>query len=304
MKVGVLYGGWSSEREISIISGKRVADALRKCGYDIIEIDVGRDIALKLSEEKIDIAFIMLHGKPGEDGTIQGLLETMNIPYTGSGVLASALSINKVLTKRILESSGIPTPEFIHPIRDNKPDMDTPYLIKPVSEGSSVGISIVREKKTYRKAIEKAIEYGDFFIEKYIEGKEVTVGILGDIALPVLELVPENEFYDYEAKYTDGMTEFIIPARLSDEMTEKTQEIALEAHRILGCCDFSRVDFIVQNEDVFVLEINTIPGMTELSDLPAEALEMGIDYNELVERILELAIRRYRIESVDNLKSN
>ncbi|MCK4421450.1 D-alanine--D-alanine ligase [candidate division WOR-3 bacterium] len=292
MKIGVLYGGWSAEREISILSGKKVASALKNRGYDVIEIDVGRDIPQVLKKNPIDIAYIMLHGKPGEDGIIQGLLETMDIPYTGSGVLASALSINKVFAKKILLSSGIPTPPFRYPVSANIVPMDLPYLIKPVLEGSSVGITIVRDKDEHYKAVQRANEYGDSFAEKYIGGREVTVGILGDMALPILELIPKNEFYDFEAKYTQGMTEFIIPARLDDEMTKKVKNIALKAHSALGCRDFSRVDFMLEGEDIYVIEINTIPGMTDLSDLPAEAKEIGIEYDELVEEILKLALER------------
>lgn len=292
MKIGVLYGGWSSEREVSIRSGKMVAGALRRKGYDVVEIDVDRDIALKLKDKSIDIAFIMLHGKPGEDGTIQGLLEITGIPYTGSGVLSSSLTINKVFTKKIISQSGIRTPDFKYPINPDELPMKPPFLIKPVSEGSSVGISIVRKEEDYRKSCEKANEFGDIFAEKYIDGMEVTVGILGERALPVLELVPKNEFYDYEAKYTEGMTEFIIPARISEEMTERVQNNAIKTHGILGCNDFSRVDFIVSEEKSYVLEVNTIPGMTELSDLPAEASEIGMDYDVLVENILQLALSR------------
>jgi len=293
VRIGVLYGGWSSEREISILSGRRVASALENRGYEVVEIDVGRDIADVLSNNHIDMAYVMLHGKPGEDGTIQGLLETVGIPYTGSGVLASALAINKVLTKKVFQFSEILTPEFKYPVNSDKIPFDPPYLIKPVSEGSSVGMTLVRDKEQHRKAISKAREYGDSFAEKYINGKEITIGILGDLALPILELVPKKEFYDYEAKYTKGMTEFIIPARLDDAMTKKSKEIALKAHRALGCRDFSRVDFVVERGNAYVIEVNTIPGMTELSDIPAEARAMGIEYDELVEQILKLALERY-----------
>jgi len=293
MKIGVLYGGWSSEREISILSGKRVASALRNRGYEVLEIDVGQDIAEVLSKNKIDIAYVMLHGKPGEDGTIQGLLETLGIPYTGSDVLASSLAINKVIAKKVFQFSGIPTPEFKYPVNKDEIPLDLPYLIKPVSEGSSVGMTIVREKEQHEKAVSVANEYGDCFAEKFINGKEITIGILGELALPILELIPKKEFYDYEAKYTKGMTEFIIPARLSEDISKMSKNLALKAHRALGCRDFSRVDFIVDESNVFVIEVNTIPGMTELSDIPAEAKAMGMGYDELVERILKLALERY-----------
>lgn len=292
MRVGVLMGGWSSEREISLVSGRRVAGALRSKGYDVVEVDVQRDVVEKLTDLNIDIAFIMLHGKPGEDGIIQGLLEVMDIPYTGSDVLSSSLSMDKVMTKKVLNASGIPTPDYEYPVVKDNPSLDYPYLIKPVSEGSSVGISIVRNEDDYKRALEEVDGYGDFFAEEYINGVEITVGILGDMALPTLELVPKNEFYDYEAKYTEGMTEFIIPARLDAGIRERCKNIALETFRVLGCRDFGRVDFVVKEGEAYVLEVNTIPGMTELSDLPAEAEEIGIGYEELVDRILRLAADR------------
>jgi len=292
MKIGVLYGGWSSEREVSLKSGKRVAAALREKGYDIVEYDVDRNIATKLSSSPIDIAFLILHGKPGEDGTIQGMLETLNIPYTGSGVLASALCMNKILTKTVLASQGLPTPSYQSLKKGEKPSLEPPYVVKPVAEGSSVGVTIVHDQAEYQKAVAEAEEFGNFFVEDYIDGMEITVGILGDRALPILELVPKNEFYNYEAKYTDGMTEFILPARINKEKTKQIKKIALDTHRALGCRDFSRVDFVFDGQQSYVLEVNTIPGMTELSDVPAEAEEIGISYNDLVERILHLALKR------------
>ena len=294
MRVGVLYGGWSSERDISLVSGRNVADALKRRGYDVVLIDVQRDFPERVKEYNIDVAFIMLHGTPGEDGIIQGVLEFMQIPYTGSGVLASALAMDKVLSKKVFISSGIPTPDFIYPATEKLPsNWDFPVVVKPRAEGSSVGVSIVDSPDGLPYAIALASKYGEVFIEEYIDGMIATCGILGDEALPVLELVPvRRRFYDYKAKYTEGETEFIVPARLSHEVTQKTQKIALKAHQVLGCRHFSRVDMVIKDgKEPYVLEVNTVPGMTPLSDLPKEAEAAGISYDELVERILLMGIK-------------
>jgi len=303
-KIGVLMGGVSGEREISLKSGTMVLESLQYQGFHAVGIDVDRAIAAKLEKEAIDVAFIMLHGRYGEDGSIQGLLEQLEIPYTGSGVLASALSMNKIIAKKIFFNEGIPTPEYIEIPR--KPDIDHwigviterlpfPVVIKPVNEGSSLGVIIADDEPGLREGLKLDIEeYGDIFVESFIRGASVTVGILGldekTRALPILELRPKSEFYDYEAKYTEGMTEFICPAQLDKETTDLTQHYALMAHNSLGCRGFSRVDIQVDSSgNPFVLEINTIPGMTNLSDLPAEAETDGIDYNELVKEILKSA---------------
>lgn len=303
-KIAVLCGGRSSEREISLRSGKRVYESLKKQGFKAILIDLEDNLIAKLKKNKIDIVYIMLHGRPGEDGTVQGLLEIANIPYTGSKVLASALAMNKLASKRIFDAVGIPTPRYLEINQQSnikkeaekiKKIFPFPLVVKPVSEGSSLGVSIIRKEDDLEKILEKTIhDYKDVFVEEYIKGKEVTVGILGrdeDLqALPILELVPRKDFYDYEAKYTKGMTEFILPARLPKPLYQKTQEIALAAHRALGCYGFSRVDIIVSEDHVpYVHEVNSIPGMTEFSDLPAEAAQAGISFDELVVKILESA---------------
>lgn len=304
-KIAVLCGGRSGERDVSLRSGKRVFDSLKKQGYNVIMMDLKDDLIAALKKEKVDIVFIALHGRFGEDGCVQGMLEVANIPYTGSKVLASALAMNKLAAKRIFDACGIPTPRYleINQQSDLKKEAEKirrifpfPLVVKPISEGSSLGVSIIKEEDDLEKVLERTIkDYRNVFIEEFIKGKEVTVGILGrdeDLqALPILELVPRKEFYDYEAKYTRGMTDFILPARLPKALYQKTQETALAAHRALGCYGFSRVDIIVSSADhiPYVHEVNSIPGLTELSDLPAEAAHAGISFDELVLKILESA---------------
>ncbi len=297
-KIGVLMGGKSREREISLRSGNKVLESLQRQKFFAEALDPAeKGFIEKL--QKFDIAFIALHGRYGEDGCIQGLLEILNIPYTGSGVLASALGMNKVASKRIFEACGIPTPKYWtfengleHGCEEVLRNCKMPVMAKATSEGSSIGVILVKEEKELTKVIEKLIfEFGDAFVEEFIDGKSVTVGILGwgdnITALSVLELVSQNEFYDYQAKYTQGMTEFIIPARLSKEIYAQTQITALKAHLALGCHGFSRVDIMVgQDGTPFVHDVNTIPGLTDLSDLPACAQAVGISYDELVLKML------------------
>lgn len=302
-KICVLCGGRSSERDVSLRSGKRVFESLKKQGFNVISMDLEEDLVSKLRKKKVDIVFIMLHGSPGEDGTVQGLLEIAGIPYTGSKVLASALAMDKIASKRIWEACGIPTPKYIlidakdieSEVKRIKSQFPFPLVVKPIAEGSSVGVAIIKDPQELDKILKETTEkHKDVFIEEYIKGQEVTVGVLGkdeDLrALPILELVPKGEFYDYHAKYTEGMTEFILPARLSRPLYQKTQEIALAAHKSLGCYGWSRVDILVGKDHVpYVHDVNTIPGMTEKSDLPAEAAHAGISFDELVVRILESA---------------
>jgi D-alanine-D-alanine ligase len=302
--ISVLMGGMSGEREVSLRSGKKVRESLLSQGYKVISIDAGRDVASRLVEERTEVAYIMLHGRYGEDGTIQGLLEQLGIPYTGSGVLASALAMDKIVSKKIFFLEDIPTPDYVGlsiginvdeavDIVTNK--LPLPAVIKPVNEGSSLGVIIADNVKALEDGIRKDLEdYRDIIIEPFIEGISVTVGVLGlgkdTRVLPVLELRPKREFYDYEAKYTPGMTEFICPAELEKDVYNITQHYALMAHRSLGCRGFSRVDMqIDRTGKPFVLEVNTIPGMTELSDLPAEAEVEGMSYDELVYEILKSA---------------
>jgi len=303
-RICVLMGGRSGEREVSLRSGKNVFDALKCQGFNVISMDLEDDLVSRLKQEKVDIVYNILHGRFGEDGTVQGLLEMANIPYTGSKVLASALAMNKLASKRIFDAVGIPTPKYleIDIYSDIKKEAERiknsfsfPFVLKPTSEGSSLGVKLIREKEGLAEVLVKSVaEFKDVFIEEYIKGREVTVGILGknsDLqALPILELVAKNEFYDFEAKYTAGMTDFVLPARLPKPLYKKTQEVALNAHRILGCYGVSRVDIIVGPDDVpYVHDVNTIPGMTDRSDLPAEAAHAGISFNELVVKILESA---------------
>jgi D-alanine-D-alanine ligase len=303
-KIAVLMGGRSGEREVSLRSGKRVLDSLASQGFKSISLDSDEKLIDNLKKNKIDIVYIMLHGKFGEDGTIQGLLEHFGIPYTGSRILASALAMHKVAAKRIFQATGIPTPQYL-PIdpyvsvekqcEKIKRIFPFPLVVKPTSEGSSLGVSIVKDEDKLEKVVSETVEkFKDVFIEEYIKGKEVTVGILGvgdDLtALPILELKPKAEFYDYKAKYTAGGTDFILPAKLPKELYKYVQETALRAHKALGCHGVSRVDIIVSGDHTpYVTEVNTIPGMTSASDLPAEAQYAGISFDELVVKILESA---------------
>lgn len=302
-KIAVLCGGRSREREVSLRSGKKVFESLQSQGFNVVQLDLEEDLVSRLKKEKVDAVFIMLHGSPGEDGTVQGLLEIAGIPYTGSKVLASALAMDKIASKRIFEAVGIPTPKYaVIEADDWKSDAERvkkrfpfPLVVKPIAEGSSFGVTIVKDILDFDQTLKEAAEkYREIFVEEYIRGQEVTVGVLGsgnDLqALPVLELVSKTGFYDYQAKYTKGMTEFILPARLSKPLYQKTQEAALAAHRALGCRGWSRVDIIVSADHIpYVHDVNTVPGMTELSDLPAEASQASISYDQLVLKILESA---------------
>jgi len=296
-------GGWSSEREVSLRSGKNIFESLRRQGFDAVSIDVDRNLVENVKQAKIDIAFIILHGKPGEDGTIQGALELLDIPYTGSGVEATALGLDKITTKMLFERVGIPTPPFVFipeqsdlntKLREAEQRFGLPLVLKPRCEGSSVGIEIIKDPAVLLECCRKGREtFGDIFLEKFVPGMTATVGIVGQQAMPILELVTKRqEFYDYKAKYTKGETEFIIPARLDQETTRMTQRLALLAHNTIGAEGFSRVDVIIEdNKKPMFLEINTQPGMTDLSDLPAEAAQIGISYDELVFEIVKSALR-------------
>lgn len=301
MHVGVLMGGLSREREISLRSGKNCLHALEDLGYRVTGIDVGRDIAAVLGELGIEVAFLALHGRYGEDGAIQGLLEMLDIPYTGSRVTASALAMNKVISKQIIAYHGIPTPPF-RPF-DCRDDLDAacraaaaelsfPLMVKPCEEGSSLGVIKVDDPADLRGAVGEACDSYDVVLaEEFVEGDEITVGLLESAeeltALPVLQLVPAGGFYDFDSKYRKGMTEFILPAEIPERASDLSREYSLSIHKALGCRGFSRVDFMVDGEGVpQFTEINTLPGMTDTSDLPAQAEEAGIGYGELVERML------------------
>jgi D-alanine-D-alanine ligase len=296
-KIGVLYGGLSAEREVSLKSGAAVHQALVAQGYRAVAIDVGHDLADVLKREGIEAAFIALHGRYGEDGCVQGLLELLQIPYTGSGVLASALAMHKLYSKQTFAACGILTAPFYCCRRSEFVSLaDLPFglplVVKPVQEGSSVGISIVREENQLEAALQLAFNYDDeILVEQYIKGQEVQVGILDDRPIGAIEIVPKNEFYDFEAKYTDGMAEHIFPAPLEQGLYEKAQQIGLAAHRALGCRGYSRVDLLVTTAgDCYVLEVNTLPGMTALSLFPEIAAKgAGLPFEALVSRIIESA---------------
>lgn len=296
-KIAVLCGGPSSEAEVSRRSGKNVFNALRNLGYKNAElIEVDENLAKTLREKNIAVVYNAMHGKYGEDGCIQGLLEVMQIPYTGCGVMASSVCMNKEYTKNILKGAGIPLIKSVlirkgEDYKEKIKNLKYPFMLKPVSEGSSIGMYKVNDEKEMAECFAKSAECGqDVMIEEYLEGKSLTVGVLEDVdglfATEILEFRTKTEWYDYEAKYTAGLTEFILPAQLSFEMTEKVKEIAIESFNACDCRGVSRVDFLVANDTPYVLEINTSPGMTDLSDLPAQSKAMGIDYDSLVQIIL------------------
>lgn len=308
-KIGVLMGGKSSERDVSMRSGTAVYKALKAAKYNVVPIDAGDDICFVLKKEKIDIAFIVLHGGHGENGAVQGMLEIMGIPYTGSGILSSALAMDKEASKKVFLYHGIPMPPFrlvkineleaagakqaIKPnlssiARHASPGCDMPWVIKPASEGSSVGVGIVKERSHLSAALKQAFSFCErVIVEKYITGQEVQIGILNDHILGGVEVRPYLEFYNYEAKYTAGLTEYIFPPRLSKKTYEKAARTALAAHKALGCSGATRVDLIIdKHSDPFVLEVNTIPGMTETSLLPKIAKNAGLDFITLLEEIL------------------
>lgn len=292
-KIGVLLGGLSAEREVSLKSGAAVLEALRSRGYQVVAIDVDRDLPLILMAMGIDIAFVCLHGRFGEDGTVQGLLELYRIPYTGSGVLASALAMDKVFAKQVFAANGLQVAPYVACRRGEDVDpaalpFGLPVVVKPAREGSSVGVSIVREPTQLAAAMAAAFAYDEVvLVEQFIKGREIQVGILEDQAVGTIEIVPKNEFYDFEAKYTAGMAEHICPAPLAPELTAKVMAAGARAHATLGCSGYSRVDFLVtEGGDCFLLEVNTLPGMTALSLLPEIAQSAGISFAELVERIV------------------
>lgn len=300
-KIAVLAGGMSSEAEVSMRSGKGCYDALKRLGYANAElVVVDKNIAEKLKDGKYDAAYNALHGKYGEDGCIQGLLEILQIPYTGCGVMASSVCMNKEYTKRILSTDKtIPLIKSVfvrkgENVKEKTKDLKYPLITKPVSEGSSFGMTKVNTPDELESAYKEAVKYNDdVLIEEYLVGICATVGVLqgdkGLFATEILELRPKNEWYDYEAKYTKGMTEFILPAELSDDMTKRVKEIAVKAFEKAGCSGVSRIDFLIVDDIPYVLEINTSPGMTETSDLPAQANAMGINYDNLVQLILNSA---------------
>ncbi len=288
-KIAVLMGGKSSEREISLKSGTAIHQSLTRRGYAAVATDAAKGLAEILKREKIQVAFIALHGRWGEDGTVQGLLEMMGIPYTGSGVLGSAISMDKAIMKQLLDSIDLPTPAYAICSTGNDVKFPMPFVVKPANEGSTIGISIVRKKEDKAGAIESAMKYDrKVLLEKYVEGDEITVGVVNDQVLPVIQVRPKKGFYDFEAKYTKGMTEYIIPAKISKKVEKRAQNIALTVYRAFELSGCARIDMMVDDEDVpLVIDINTSPGMTETSLVPKAWGYLGRSFDDLVEEILK-----------------
>lgn len=292
-KTAVLLGGLSAERDVSLASGEAVASALEARGYNIVRIDVGRDIARRLLDERVDVAFIGLHGRYGEDGCIQGLLESMFVPYTGSGVLASAAAMDKVVTKSLFQAAGVPVADWVVVPRNERASVDAlsfgvPCVVKPSREGSSVGVSLVTDASQFAPAVEEAARHpGEILVERYVKGREINVAVLDGKAIGAIEIRSSRAFYDYTAKYTAGMTQYIHPAPLSPSEEARHFELAVAAYRALGCEGAARVDFIAPvDTDPVCLEVNTLPGMTATSLLPKIAAGTGLDFASLCERLL------------------
>ena len=302
--VALLCGGKSSEREISLKSGMQVKKALPEDKYEVIIYDPATDLAKLVQDaSKIDVALVMLHGRYGEDGTVQGFLDLLDIPYQCSGVLASALAMDKVMSKRIFKMAGLQVPKDVV-LRRGEPyetariaaELGWPLMVKPADGGSSIALNMASSEQELAQAIEEAFAHSEtVLIEEYIAGREITGGVLGNkdlIALPIVEIIPQDKhrFFDYEAKYTPGATKEICPAPLPEHLTQKAKAYALKAHKALGCKGYSRTDMILKGEEIYVLETNTIPGMTETSLFPQAAKAMGMSFSALLERLIELAL--------------
>jgi D-alanine-D-alanine ligase len=300
--VAVLMGGWANERPVSLMSGNGVADALERVGYRVTRIDMDRDVALRLAEAKPDVVFNALHGVPGEDGTIQGLMDLMGLKYTHSSMVTSVIAIDKEMTKQRLVPAGVPMPKGTMVESESLyagDPLPRPYVLKPVNEGSSVGVAIVKDDSNYgnpiaREAVGPWQEFDTLLAEPFIKGRELTVAVLGGKALCVTELKPKSGFYDFDAKYTDGMTEHVCPAQIPADAEARMLDLALQCHTLLGCKGASRTDFRWDDElgldGIFVLETNTQPGMTPLSLVPEQAKHLGISYEELVDIIVKEAL--------------
>jgi len=302
LHIAVLMGGWSAEREVSLVTGAGVADALESRGHRVTRIDMGRDVAQRLAEAAPDVVFNALHGTPGEDGTVQGLMGLMGLTYTHSGLATSVVEIDKELTKQVLVPHGIRMPagrvvtsESLY----HEDPLPRPYVLKPVNEGSSVGVAIVTDGGNHGHPIGRDVEgpwqhFAQLLAEPFIPGRELTTAVLGGEALAVTELRPKSGFYDYDAKYTDGMTTHICPADIPDAVRDEAMRMALAAHRHLGCRSASRSDFRWDDEQgiegLYLLEVNTQPGMTPLSLVPEQARYRGISYPDLVEQIVAEAL--------------
>lgn len=303
-KIGVIMGGLSSEREISLRSGENVYNSLLKLGLNAVKIDAGRDLVRDLRKARIDIAFNILHGKYGEDGSLQGILEYLDIPYTGSGILGSAIGIDKIVSKKILDQTGIPVPPHVKidgcdPL-GSLPSIESgigfPFVLKPNCEGSSIGVSLIKDPEDYKTKIRGHMDHFPCsFAEKYIAGREITIGVAGSgnktVVLPILSLKPSNEFYDFEAKYTKGKTEFELPAKINPEKENLIRGYVQTAFREMKLSGVVRFDAMLDGMDnPYFLEVNTIPGMTETSDIPAMARAAGC-YDELLVMILDSSIK-------------
>jgi D-alanine-D-alanine ligase len=313
VKVAVLKGGSSLERQVSLRSGARVEDALERLGHDVVPIDVGADLIARLRAESPDVAFVALHGRNGEDGTVQELLEILDIPYTGSAVLACIRCMDKVLTKHMLLEADLPTPEFFafselafrelgaaEALPAIEERLAFPIVVKPAGQGSALGIKFARTAAQVPAALVNAFSYDDkVILERHIHGRDLSVAVLdeedGPRALPIVEAVPRDEdFFDFEARYEIGRTEYVCPAELPADVTRRAQEIAVAVYRLLGCSGFARVDLMLEEESggLFVLEANAVPGLTETSLLPQAAEADGMEFDGLVGRIVELAATR------------
>ena len=312
-RVAVLKGGRSLERNVSLRSGARAQDALERLGHEVIGIDAGEDLVSRLREEAPELAFIALHGRDGEDGTVQELLEILGIPYTGSGVSACMRCADKVLAKHVMHDAGIPTPDFFSfnetafsqlgaaaalPAIEER--LAFPLVVKPAGQGSALGIKFARTAADVPAALVAAFSYDrKVLLERYVAGRDLAVSVIdapdgsGPVALPIVEAVPrEEDFYDFESRYEIGRTTFVCPAQLDEPATRRAQDVALDVYRGLGCFGFARIDLMLADAELFVLEANTVPGLTETSLLPQAADAAGIDFDELIERMLASASRR------------
>jgi D-alanine-D-alanine ligase len=297
--IGVLMGGLSPEREVSLTSGKEIFNAIQSKGLNAEMIDVDHNIGATLAERKIDLACIALHGTWGEDGTIQGVLEYLKIPYTGSGVLGSAIAYNKVVSKEIFMERGIPTAPYQVITAENrgqvKRTLDLPVVVKPADQGSSIGVSIVQTESQWETALDEAFEVSEeILIEQFIEGKLLAVGMNGPLPMPIVEIVPKSGFYDYEAKYTEGKTDYVCPAQLTSKEAQRCRDVSVRVFKALKGRGFPRVDLILDKGIPYALEMNTIPGMTPTSLLPMAARQAGLEFDDLVLEILKRARLDYK----------
>jgi len=304
LTIALISGGTSTERMVSIAGGDHVYNALNNELYRVVRYDPKIDLGLLVADaKKIDVAFVVMHGLFGEDGSIQGLLDLLDIPYQCTGVLGSALAMNKLASKRVYEQKGLPVPPYTVLNQDDKVDLialeerfGLPLVVKPVTGGSSIGMKIVRSKNAVKEAVEYAFKYDKtVLIEKYIKGVEITAGVLGNnsmTALPIIEIIPGDsyDFFNYEAKYKKGATREICPARTSDFLTQKAQNYGKEAHRALFCKGYSRTDMIIEGNDIYLLETNTIPGMTPTSLFPLAAKTAGLPFDKLLDKLIELCV--------------